>query len=125
MKDFFSKLLNLHPQDKVENQAPEAKPEDDTTEDATTDEMPPRDEIDRRIDALFSLLVDYYGSDKLVIKAGKMDALQYIRSPKRGERVLALQRIIHDNPTIKDIPADEEISPGVRHPESESLSADG
>ena len=110
MKDFFSKLLNLHPQDKVENQAPEAKPEDDTTEDATTDEMPPRDEIDRRIDALFSLLVDYYGSDKLVIKAGKMDALQYIRSPKRGERVLALQRIIHDNPTIKDIPADEEIA---------------
>ncbi|WP_297568828.1 Lon family ATP-dependent protease [uncultured Anaerovibrio sp.] len=72
--------------------------------------MPPRDEIDRRIDALFSLLVDYYGSDKLVIKAGKMDALQYIRSPKRGERVLALQRIIHDNPTIKDIPADEEIA---------------
>ncbi|MBO6246471.1 MAG: Lon family ATP-dependent protease, partial [Anaerovibrio sp.] len=70
----------------------------------------PRDEIDRRIDALFSLLVDYYGSDKLVIKAGKMDALQYIRSPKRGERVLALQRIIHDNPTIKDIPADEEIA---------------
>lgn len=110
MKDFFSKLLNLHPKDKVENQAPEAKPEDDTTEDATTDEMPPRDEIDRRIDALFSLLVDYYGSDKLVIKAGKMDALQYIRSPKRGERVLALQRIIHDNPTIKDIPADEEIA---------------
>ena len=110
MKDFFSKLLNLHPQDKVENQAPEAKPDDDTTEDATTDEMPPRDEIDRRIDALFSLLVDYYGSDKLVIKAGKMDALQYIRSPKRGERVLALQRIIHDNPTIKDIPADEEIA---------------
>ena len=110
MKDFFSKLLNLHPQDKVENQAPEAKPEDDTTEDAITDEMYPRDEIDRRIDALFSLLVDYYGSDKLVIKAGKMDALQYIRSPKRGERVLALQRIIHDNPTIKDIPADEEIA---------------
>ena len=111
MKDFFSKLLNLHPQDKVANQpAPEAKPEDYTTEDATTDEMPPRDEIDRRIDALFSLLVDYYGSDKLVIKAGKMDALQYIRSPKRGERVLALQRIIHDNPTIKDIPADEEIA---------------
>lgn len=110
MKDFFSKLLNLHPQDKVENQAPEAKPEDDTTEDAITDEMSPRDEIDRRIDALFSLLVDYYGSDKLVIKAGKMDALQYIRSPKRGERVLALQRIIHDNPTIKDIPANEEIA---------------
>nr|WP_233127404.1 Lon family ATP-dependent protease [Anaerovibrio sp. JC8] len=71
--------------------------------------MGPRDEIDRKIDALFNLLVDYYGSDKLVIKAGKMDALQYVRSPKRGERVLALQRIINDNPTIKEVPKDGEL----------------
>nr|WP_232219185.1 Lon family ATP-dependent protease [Anaerovibrio sp. RM50] len=72
--------------------------------------MGPRDEIDRKIDALFNLLVDYYGSDKLVIKAGKMDALQYVRSPKRGERVLALQRIISDNPTIKEVPKDEDLA---------------
>ncbi|WP_276838244.1 Lon family ATP-dependent protease [Anaerovibrio lipolyticus] len=71
--------------------------------------MGPRDEVDRKIDALFNLLVDYYGSDKLVIKAGKMDALQYVRSPKRGERVLALQRIINENPTIKEVPKDNEL----------------
>ncbi|WP_295917484.1 Lon family ATP-dependent protease [Anaerovibrio lipolyticus] len=71
--------------------------------------MGPRDEVDRKIDALFNLLVDYYGSDKLVIKAGKMDALQYVRSPKRGERVLALQRIINENPTIKEVPKDDEL----------------
>ncbi|WP_027405863.1 Lon family ATP-dependent protease [Anaerovibrio sp. RM50] len=102
MKNFFSKLLNLKTQDR------EANPE--AAKAALKAEMGPRDEIDRKIDALFNLLVDYYGSDKLVIKAGKMDALQYVRSPKRGERVLALQRIISDNPTIKEVPKDEDLA---------------
>ncbi len=102
MKNFFSKLLNLKTQDR------EANPE--SAKAALKAEMGPRDEIDRKIDALFNLLVDYYGSDKLVIKAGKMDALQYVRSPKRGERVLALQRIISDNPTIKEVPKDEDLA---------------
>ena len=101
MKNFFSKLLNLKTQDRDANL--------DSAKAALEAEMGPRDEVDRKIDALFNLLVDYYGSDKLVIKAGKMDALQYVRSPKRGERVLALQRIINENPTIKEIPKDDEL----------------
>ncbi|ORU01095.1 ATP-dependent protease LonB-like Type I [Anaerovibrio sp. JC8] len=101
MKNFFSKLLNLKTQDREANL--------ESAKAALEAEMGPRDEIDRKIDALFNLLVDYYGSDKLVIKAGKMDALQYVRSPKRGERVLALQRIINDNPTIKEVPKDGEL----------------
>ena len=101
MKNFFSKLLNLKTKDREANL--------DSAKTALEAELGPRDEIDRKIDALFNLLVDYYGSDKLVIKAGKMDALQYVRSPKRGERVLALQRIIGDNPTIKEVPRDEEL----------------
>lgn len=101
MKDFFSKLLNLKHSDK--------EPDLSEVEEALARELPPRDEIDRKIDALYSLLVDYYGSDRLVLKAGKMDALQLVRSPNRGERVLALQRIINDNPTIKEVPSDDEI----------------
>lgn len=101
MKNFFSKLLNLKTQDRDANL--------DSAKAALEAEMGPRDEVDRKIDALFNLLVDYYGSDKLVIKAGKMDALQYVRSPKRGERVLALQRIINENPTIKEVPKDDEL----------------
>ncbi|MCI7613130.1 MAG: AAA family ATPase [Selenomonadaceae bacterium] len=58
---------------------------------------------------IFSLLVEYYGSDKLVIKAGKMEALQLVRSPIKGERVLALQKIMYDNPTLTAVPKDEEI----------------
>ena len=65
--------------------------------------------LDREIDALYDMLADVVGSDKLVIKAGKMDALKFMRSPRRGERVLALQRIIMENPTIEHIPTDSEI----------------
>ena len=66
-------------------------------------------ELDREIDALYGILTDIVGSDKLVIKAGKMDAMRLMRSPQRGERVLALQRIILENPTIDKVPKDEEI----------------
>lgn len=76
---------------------------------APQEEAAARDETDRRIDMLFSLLVEYYGSDKLVIKAGKMEALQLVRSPVKGERVLALQKIMFDNPTLTAVPEEKEI----------------
>ncbi|MFC2606515.1 MAG: Lon family ATP-dependent protease, partial [Selenomonas sp.] len=49
------------------------------------------------------------GSDRLVIKAGKMDAMRLMRSPVRGERVLALERIVYENPTIERVPTESEI----------------
>ena len=67
------------------------------------------EQLDREIDALYSMLADVLGTDKLVIKAGKMDAMRFMRSPIRGERVLALQRIVMENPTIEHIPDDPEI----------------
>ena len=57
-------------------------------------------ELDREISALYSIVVDVMGSDRLVLQAGKMDALRYLRSPNPGERVLALRRILEENPTI-------------------------
>ena len=65
--------------------------------------------LDREIDALYSILADEAGSDRLVIKAGKMDALRLMRSPVRGERVLALERIVYENPTIERVPTESEI----------------
>lgn len=65
--------------------------------------------LDREIDALYGMLADIQGSDRLVIKAGKMDSMRFMRSPLRGERVLALERIILENPTIEHIPTDAEI----------------
>ena len=65
--------------------------------------------IDREIDALYAILAEEAGSDRLVIKAGKMDAMRLMRSPVRGERVLALERIVYENPTIERVPPEAEI----------------
>lgn len=67
------------------------------------------DKLDKEINAVYTMLTEVIGTNKLVIKAGKMDALRFLRSKARGERVLALQRIILENPTIEHIPNDSEI----------------
>ena len=64
---------------------------------------------DHDIEALYSILIDMEGSDRLVLKAGKLNALKLMRSENRNERVLALQKIIYENPTLDKVPADTEI----------------
>ena len=65
--------------------------------------------IDREIDALYAVLVDIMGTEKLVMKAGKMKALQLMRSENRCERVLALQRILDEDPLISPAPKEEQL----------------
>lgn len=103
MNNFFTRFFRLdNAKGKKDNQ--QLQPPQDSLA-----EMAPKDELDRKIDMIFTLLVDYYGSDKLVIKAGKMDALHLVRSPEKGERVLALQKIIFENPTLTKPPTEKEI----------------
>ncbi|MBR2520470.1 MAG: Lon family ATP-dependent protease [Selenomonadaceae bacterium] len=66
-------------------------------------------DIEREIAALYSILVDVMGSDRLVLQAGKMDALRYMRSADPCERVLALRRIIEENPTLYPPPKKSEL----------------
>lgn len=66
-------------------------------------------ETKRRVDALFDLLNSIHGTDRLVLKAGKLDALQLMRSSRIEERVLALQRLIMDDPTLTGPLAPESI----------------
>ena len=64
--------------------------------------------IDHDIEALYALLTDIEGAEHLVLKAGKLDALALIRSENRAEKILGLQKIIYENPTLDKIPhADE------------------
>ena len=69
----------------------------------------PEDQIQRQVTAIYSLLANFYGSDKLVMKAGKMDALKLMRSKNLGERVLALQRLIFEDPTLDNLPEEQEL----------------
>ncbi len=79
--------------------------------------QPPRHETDteREIAALYSILVDVMGSDRLVLQAGKMDALRYMRSEDPAERILGLRRIIEENPTLYPPPKPSEIQEQLRY----------
>ena len=66
-------------------------------------------ETDREVAALYAILVDVMGADRLVLQAGKMDALRYMRSPDPAERILALRRILEENPTLSPPPKPSEI----------------
>ena len=66
-------------------------------------------DIDREIEALYAILVDIYGTEKLVLLAGKMQALTLLRSRERAERVLALQRILAEDPMISPAPKEADI----------------
>lgn len=70
----------------------------------------PEQPIDREIDALYAVLVDVMGTEKLVIKAGKMKALQLMRSDNRCDRVLALQRILEEDPLIEPAPKESQLA---------------
>ncbi len=68
-----------------------------------------RDQLKRQVNALYNLVANLYGSDKLVLRAGKLNALQLMRSDLLEERVLALQRLVHEDPTIENVPEMAEI----------------
>jgi ATP-dependent Lon protease len=72
------------------------------------------DEEQWRLDAdsLYALLANFFGTDKLVLKASKLNALSLIRSENLAERVLGLKKIINEDPIEYKIPSLEEI-PGL------------
>lgn len=95
-----------------DNKPPAEKPAaSDTKEKADTTD--PLSLQSREVDALYAAVINLIGSDKLVIKAGKMDALQLMRSNVLGERILALQRILLENPTLSHVPEKDEIQKAI------------
>ncbi|MCW3488951.1 Lon family ATP-dependent protease [Dethiobacter alkaliphilus] len=67
------------------------------------------DQLKRETNALYTMLSGMVGADKLILKAGKLEALTLLRSRKPEERVLGLQRVIYENPAIVETPALEDI----------------
>jgi len=63
----------------------------------------------RKVGAMFGYLASIYGPDKLVLKAGRLDALSGMRSEDLRQQVVALQRVVYEDPTIRQSPALEEI----------------
>ncbi|MCL1852866.1 MAG: Lon family ATP-dependent protease [Peptococcaceae bacterium] len=61
------------------------------------------------VDALYAVMSTFYGADRLVLKASKLEALRYLRSQDIVERVVGLQKIINDDPTDPVLPSLAEI----------------
>lgn len=83
MKDFFKRFVRIRPLP--------AK--------VSADEQ-----LKRQVTALYDLYSGIFGSDKVVLKAGKLDALALMSSEKLPERVLALQKLVFEDPTIEKLP---------------------
>ncbi|ERJ91910.1 ATP-dependent protease, Lon family [Selenomonas sp. oral taxon 892 str. F0426] len=65
--------------------------------------------LDTEIAAIFRMLADTMGTERLVIQAGKMNAMTLMRSEDRRERVLALMRILEEDPLLTPPPSEVEI----------------
>ena len=59
----------------------------------------------REIAALFDVLTDALGTEKVVMRAGKLGTLKEMRSPAIPDRLLALQRLVFEDPSLETRPA--------------------
>ena len=87
MKDFFNRFVRPNPR---------------LNRDA-------QDELKRQVSALYGLYAGIIGAEKVVLKAGKVDALQLMRSEDVCERVLALQKLIYEDPVADKAPSLQEV----------------
>jgi len=67
------------------------------------------DFLRRRVGAMFGFLASIYGPEKLVLKAGKLGALAGMKSKDVLQQVVALQKVVYEDPTIQSSPAMDEI----------------
>ena len=61
--------------------------------------------VRRYVGALYEVLANALGADKMVLRAGKLGALKMMRSSVLPERILALQRLVFEDPTLDRLPA--------------------
>lgn len=83
------------------------------------DRLLDEEQLSRQVAAVFALLSNLYGSDKLVLKAGKLEALKLMRSEVLEEKVLALQRIVFEDPTIENLPHRKDLPEALNEIEDE------
>ncbi len=60
------------------------------------------DNYQRRITALLEILKETMGAEKIVLKAGKVEALPLLKSADIDDRILGLKRIVYDDPTLTE-----------------------
>jgi len=92
MKDFFNKLVRNGKSDRAASGCSNQE-----------------DQLKRQVAALYGLYTGVLGAEKVVLKAGKLGALDLMRSARLDERVLALQKLVFEDPTLDQLPVLENI----------------
>jgi ATP-dependent Lon protease len=63
------------------------------------------EKVRREVAALYAVLADALGTEKVVMRAGKLGTLREMRSQNIPDRLLALQRIVFEDPSLETRPA--------------------
>lgn len=103
MKDFFSKLVRSGSGDRA----------------VSSGHSNQEDQLKRQVAALYGLYTGVLGAEKVVLKAGKLGALELMRSNSLPERVLALQKLVFEDPTIDKLPTVADIPAVLKEIEDE------
>jgi ATP-dependent Lon protease len=61
------------------------------------------DELSRYVSALYEMLASVLGQDKVVLRAGKVNALKMMRSQNLPDRLCGLQRLVFEDPTLERV----------------------
>ncbi len=75
--------------------------------------------LERRVDALHEILMQIYGPERLILRAGKLQALKYLRSEDLGLRTLALTKLVREDPSLNTVPTRRQIGPLLNQLEDE------
>jgi ATP-dependent Lon protease len=78
-------------------------------ESTTKKRMSVQEQLRQQVGALYALLSNVWGPERLVLKAGKLDVLPLMKSDHVEEQVLALQRLVYEDPTIDALPRKSQI----------------
>jgi len=66
-------------------------------------------DLDRRLRAFYDLLVQVYGPERLVLKAGKLQALRDLRDRDPAKRLRGLKKLVLEDPSLTELPTPAEI----------------
>jgi ATP-dependent Lon protease len=71
----------------------------------------PDERLRREIAALYDVLAEALGTEKVVMRAGKLGTLKEMRSQAIPDRLLALQRLVFEDPTLETRPTKAQYKP--------------
>lgn len=66
-------------------------------------------DLERKVNSLYDLFTGLISTEKLVLKAAKLDALDLMRSEDVYDKLLALQKVVFEDPVLDQVPSAEQV----------------